>query len=147
MTTVHNPTLLTSVRRLARPLSGDISDYDALLDLTGQPRAGFYGLDLYSLYGSIAAVLNYLDRVDPEAARRARARYACFEHFAEDTQAYGYATGFGLSEPCEDDVVRQLVELQAHAPEYARRDGWVAEDEYFYAEQNARLVKNAEEYY
>ena len=33
---------------------------------------GFYGLDLYSLFSSIAAVIEYLDRVDPDAAQRAR---------------------------------------------------------------------------
>src|SRR5437773_7322706 len=52
---------------------------------------GIYGLDLYSLYSSIGAVLAYLDKVDPEAANRARYRYGCFEDFAEDIQAYGYA--------------------------------------------------------
>src|SRR5438270_318727 len=58
-------------------------------------RVGFYGLDLYSLHASIGAVLRYLDKVDPEAARRARYRYACFENFGEDPQAYGHATSFG----------------------------------------------------
>src|SRR5215468_11861185 len=109
--------------------------------------AGFYGLDLYSLHASMAAVLGYLDKVDPEAARRARARYACFDHFGEDTQAYGYAASFGLSRSCEDEVVRQLIELRRQAAAYASRDGRVARDEYFYAEQNARLVLNAERYY
>jgi erythromycin esterase-like protein len=113
----------------------------------GAPKCGFYGMDLYSLYGSIAAVLEYLDRVDPEAARRARYRYACFEHFAEDPQAYGYAAGFDLGKTCEREVVAQLVDLQRRAAELAKRNGQVAEDEYFFAEQNARLVKNAEEYY
>jgi erythromycin esterase-like protein len=60
-------------------------------------RVGFYGLDLYSLRASIAEVLAYLDRVDPGAARRARSRYACFDYFGEDPQAYGYATSFDLS--------------------------------------------------
>ncbi|MFL5656577.1 MAG: erythromycin esterase family protein [Ktedonobacteraceae bacterium] len=110
-------------------------------------QVGFYGLDLYSLYASIEAVINYLDKVDPEAAKRARHRYSCFEHFAEDTQAYGYAAGFNLSESCENEVVNQLVELQQHAADYAHRDGRVAEDEFFFAEQNARLAKDAEEYY
>jgi erythromycin esterase-like protein len=110
-------------------------------------KCGFYGLDLYSLYTSIQAVLQYLEKVDPEAAKRARYRYSCFEHFGEDTQAYGYAAGFGLTEPCEEEVVNQLVELQQRTLEYARRDGRLAEDEFFYAEQNARLVKNAEQYY
>lgn len=113
----------------------------------GGAQVGFYGLDLYSLYTSITAVLGYLDKVDPEAARRARYRYGCFEHFGEDSQAYGYAAAFDLSQSCEDDVVVQLRELQHHAAEYARRDGRLAADEFFYAEQNARLVKNAEEYY
>jgi erythromycin esterase-like protein len=112
-----------------------------------EAMAGFYGLDLYSLYRSIEAVLGYLDRVDPEAARRARERYRCFEDFRQDSQAYGYATGLGGAEPCEGDVLQQLVELRRHAADYAHRDGRIAEDEYFYAEQNARLVKNAEEYY
>ena len=111
------------------------------------PKAGFYGLDLYSLFTSIEAVVGYLDKVDPEAARRARERYACLEHFGRDSERYGYATGLGLAEPCEDEVVSQLVELQRRAAEYARRDGRVAEDDFFYAEQNARLAKNAEHYY
>jgi erythromycin esterase-like protein len=92
-------------------------------------------------------VLDYLDKVDPEAASRARYRYACFEHFGADPEHYGYATGFGLTSSCEQEVVSQLVELQRRAAEYARRDGRIAEDNFFYAEQNARLVKNAEEYY
>jgi erythromycin esterase-like protein len=110
-------------------------------------RAGFYGLDLYSLFTSIEAVIGYLDKVDPDAARRARVRYGCFEHFAENTQAYGYAAVAGIAESCEDQVVDQLVELRRSAADYASRDGRVAEDEYFYAEQNARLALNAERYY
>ncbi|HEX8353889.1 MAG TPA: erythromycin esterase family protein [Pyrinomonadaceae bacterium] len=113
----------------------------------GAPRVGFYGLDLYSLYTSIEAVLGYLDKVDPEAARRARRRYSCFEHFGEDAQSYAYAAAYGAAESCEPGVVEQLVELRRRAPELANRDGRVARDEFFYAEQNARLVKNAEEYY
>ncbi len=110
-------------------------------------RAGFYGLDLYSLHASIRAVLDFLDKVDPEAARRARYRYGCFEHFGEDTQAYGYAASFGLGKSCEDEAVSQWVEIRRRAAELSRRDGRVFPDEFFFAEQNARLVKNAEEYY
>jgi erythromycin esterase-like protein len=110
-------------------------------------RAGFYGIDLYSLHRSMEAVVSYLDRVDPAAAKRARKRYSCFEQFEEDPQRYGYAAGYGLADPCEDEVINQLVELQRRAGEYARRDGALPADEYFFAEQNARLVKNAEEYY
>ncbi|HUL04138.1 MAG TPA: erythromycin esterase family protein [Gemmatimonadales bacterium] len=110
-------------------------------------RVGFYGLDLYSLHASIEAVLHYLEIVDPDAAVRARNRYACFEHFGDDPQAYGYAAGFGLAPSCEAAVVEQLVELRQSAADYARRDGRVAADDLFFAEQNARLVKNAERYY
>ena len=112
-----------------------------------EQRAGVYGLDLYSLSSSIEAVVRYLDRVDAPAAARARARYACFDHFNEDSQAYGYAATAGLEDSCEREVVAQLVELQKAAAAYASRDGHVAEDEYFFAEQNARLAMNAEEYY
>ena len=114
---------------------------------TRAPKIGFYGLDLYSLHTSIEAVLDYLGKVDPVAAQRARVHYACFDHFGKDEQAYGYATGLGISESCEDEVVTELVELHRRAAEYARRDGRIAADEYFYAAQNARLVMNAEEYY
>ncbi|HEY8203545.1 MAG TPA: erythromycin esterase family protein [Pyrinomonadaceae bacterium] len=123
-----------------------LRDYNASLtpDAT---KVGFYGLDLYSLYTSIEAVLGYLNKVDPAAAKRARYRYSCFEHFAEDTQAYGYAASFGLSESCEREVIEQLIELRRQAADYASRDGRVAQDEFFFAEQNARLVLNAERYY
>ena len=110
-------------------------------------RVGFYGLDLYSLNASIRAVIAYLDKVDPEAADRARARYSCFDHFADDAQAYGYATSVGVAEPCEDEVVNQLQELQRHMADLAMRDGHLAHDEFFSAEQNARLARNAEAYY
>jgi erythromycin esterase-like protein len=123
-----------------------LRDYNSSLAPTA-PRVGFYGLDLYSLYTSIEAVLNYLSKVDPEAAKRARYRYSCFEHFNEDTQAYGYAANFGLTDTCEREVIEQLIELRRRAAEYASRDGRVAQDEFFFAEQNARLVLNAERYY
>jgi len=110
------------------------------------PTAGFYGVDLYSLYSSIDAVIRYLEQTDPEAATRARQRYACFETYEKDEQAYGYAATYS-AESCEDEVVEQLVELQRRAGELARRDGPLAEDEFFFAEQNARLAKDAEEYY
>jgi erythromycin esterase-like protein/adenine/guanine phosphoribosyltransferase-like PRPP-binding protein len=111
------------------------------------PKVGFYGLDLYSLRASMKAVLRFLEKVDPEAMKRARERYACFDHFGEDVQVYGLIVGTGAAKSCEDEVIGQLVELQRRAVEYARRDGRRMEDEIFDAEQNARLVKNAEAYY
>lgn len=110
-------------------------------------KVGFYGVDLYSLFTSIEQVIQYLDKVDPEAARRARARYGCFDHFNENSQAYGYAASFGISQSCEDEVVAQLVDFRRRAADYASRDGRIPPDEAFFAEQNARLIANAERYY
>ncbi|WP_431239780.1 erythromycin esterase family protein [Mycolicibacterium aichiense] len=114
----------------------------------GRREAGFYGLDLYSLHRSMQEVIDYLDNVDPVAAQRARERYACFDHAGgDDGQAYGYAAAFGAGMSCEAEVVEQLVELQRTGLQYARRDGLLAEDELFYAQQNAQTVRNAEVYY
>lgn len=109
-------------------------------------QVGFYGLDLYSLNASMAAVLHYLDRVDPDAAARARVRYACFDRYGEDSQAYGMMTGLRGAASCEEDVIAQLLEMQQHRLAPAPRLGEQA-DEAFHAEQNARLVRNAERYY
>jgi len=116
-------------------------------DKSPAAQVGFYGIDLYSLHASIDAVLDFLGKVDPDAAKQARSRYSCFDHFGEDAQSYGYAASYDERFSCEDEAVNQLVELQRRAAEYADRDGFIARDEYFFAEQNARLVKNAEEYY
>lgn len=110
-------------------------------------KAGFYGLDLYSLHASIEAVLAYLDKVDPEGAKRARHHYSCFEHFGKEVQTYGYAAGLGLARTCEDAVVQELIALRRREMEYLQRDGQVAADAYFCAQQNALVVRNAEEYY
>jgi erythromycin esterase-like protein len=111
------------------------------------PQVGFYGLDLYSLNRSREEVVAYLERIDPAAAGRARRRYACFDHFGEDEQAYGYSAAFDVSQSCRNEVIQQLADLQRRAYEYMHRDGQIAEDDFFSAEQNARLVRNAEEYY
>jgi erythromycin esterase-like protein/predicted phosphoribosyltransferase len=110
-------------------------------------RVGLYGLDLYSLRSSTEAVLAYLDKVDRAAAQRARARYACFDRFGDELQEYGYAASFGLSRSCEREVIAQLVDLHERRAEFALRDGRIGPDDYFFAEQNARLVRNAELYY
>jgi len=133
--------------------NADVLDFVAWLrahnDETGSPGAkiGFYGLDLYSLHTSIAAVLGYLDRTDPTAARRARSRYGCFDHFGADPENYAHATSLGLAPDCEHEVVAQLLELQRNRVNLLARDGLAREDEQFQAEQNARVVRNAEEYY
>jgi erythromycin esterase-like protein len=132
--------------------NADVLDFVGWLRAVNDSRApgarvGFYGLDLYSLHTSIAAVLDYLDRNDPAAARRARARYACLDSAAEDPQRYGFSATFGLAPGCEQEVLQQLVDLRAQRDALLRRDGLVAADEYFCGEQNARLVKDAERYY
>jgi erythromycin esterase-like protein len=113
----------------------------------GAAKVGFYGLDLYSLHASMGEVVKYLDRVDPEAAQRARQRYACFDQFGRDPQVYAYEASLGGSEPCEQQAVQQLIELRDRAAELAARDTSIEADGYFYAEQNARLVVDAERYY
>jgi erythromycin esterase-like protein len=132
--------------------NADVLDFTGWLrehndGLPTERQTGFYGLDLYALHSSIEAVLAYLRIVDPDAAQRARARYSCFDHFGADPQSYGYATNLGLGPSCEAAVVAELIDLRHAAAEYARRDGRLEPDDYFYAEQNARLVRNAERYY
>ena len=113
----------------------------------GRPKVGFYGLDLYSLHASMEAVVAYLDDVDPEAAQRARERYACFDQFGRDPQVYAYEAGIAGALPCEEDVVQQLLELRAVRARRASGNGAIDADEHFFAEQNAQLVVHAEEYY
>jgi erythromycin esterase-like protein/predicted phosphoribosyltransferase len=128
--------------------AGWLRDHNDRAGPDERAKTGFYGLDLYSLYRSAHEVISYLERVDPAAAARARERYACFDHFSgHDAQVYGFAAAFGAGEGCEREVVEQLADVQRHALDYARRDGLIAADELFYAEQNARLVRAAEEYY
>jgi len=111
------------------------------------PKPGVYGLDLYSLHASMDAVIDYLDKIDPKAASQARERYSCFEHFGDDPQAYGMTASQHHSLSCEDEVVQQVAELQRHAADFLSRDGKIAADELFFAEQNARVAQNAEHYY
>src|SRR5579872_4027574 len=112
-----------------------------------RPAVGFYGLDLYSLRASMDAVITYLRSVDPEAARRAVERYACFDHFGPDMESYALAVGAGLNASCEQEVIAELLDLQRRRSRYTAADQHVAEDEYFYAEQNARIAAHAEQYY
>ena len=105
-------------------------------------RAGFYGLDVYSLWESMAAVVEYLDRVDPDAARAARRAYGCFDPYREDVHAYARATAL-VPTSCENEAVAMLRALRVNAAAYAE-DG---RGGYFDAEQNALITRNAERYY
>jgi protein-L-isoaspartate(D-aspartate) O-methyltransferase len=106
-------------------------------------RVGFYGLDLYNLSASMRAVLDYLDRVDPEAARVARQRYGCLTPWANEPQAYGRMALTRGYAACEEGVVKTLTDLLAKHLQYIGDDG----ENFIDAAANARLVKNAEAYY
>jgi erythromycin esterase-like protein len=109
-------------------------------------KVGFYGLDLYSLRTSRYAVIEYLDKVDPRARDRVRAQYACFDNFGDKARGYGVFGGIG--HPCRDAAVAGVVELQqSREVQQARRASSEAEEEYFNAFQNARVVRNAEGVY
>ncbi|MCG7598756.1 erythromycin esterase family protein [Halomonas sp. McH1-25] len=115
----------------------------------GRDRArqtGFYGLDVYSLHRSAEAVIEYLQGIDPDQAKLAREGYACFDH-ADDPFRYGRDAAFGINKSCEDTAVRLLADLLEKSTQYLREDGRRAADEQFFAEQNARVVINAEAYY
>jgi erythromycin esterase-like protein len=109
--------------------------------LPEEEKAGFYGLDVYSLWESMEAVIKYLERVDPEAVESARRAYKCFEPYGEDVREYARATAF-VPTSCEDEVVEMLSELRSRLPEY--RDD---PESRFSAEQNALVVRGAERYY
>ncbi len=105
-------------------------------------RVEFRGLDLYSLSSSIAAVLAYLDRVDPAAAKEARRRYGCLTPWQDAPSRYGHYAVMG-GETCEREASEQLIALLKKRLEYAARDG----ENFFNAAQNARIVRAAERYY
>src|SRR5687768_780391 len=110
--------------------------------LADEKRVGFYGLDVYSLWDSMDVVTRYLEKVDPEAARRARGAYGCFDPYEEDVQDYAMATAL-VPTSCEEEVIRTLLDLRAKGPDYASED----REAFFNAEQNALVARNAERYY
>jgi len=116
-------------------------DFNASLD--APDRAGFFGLDIYNMQSSIAAVLSYLDRVDPEAAGIARQRYGCLAPWQKEPATYGRAVLTEGYRKCEQAVLEQCRDLLKRKLEYARGDA----DTFLDAAQNARLIASAERYY
>ncbi|RTZ43295.1 erythromycin esterase family protein [Candidimonas sp. SYP-B2681] len=133
------PTWMWSNREIA-----ELAEWLRLHNLQLEPeqRIGFYGLDVYSLWDSMTAVVNYLETVDPALARAARRAYMCFEPYGEDAQAYARATVM-VPASCEDETVAVLRALRAKAPAYQQDD----REAYYNAEQNALIARGAERYY
>ncbi|KPK16008.1 MAG: protein-L-isoaspartate O-methyltransferase [Myxococcales bacterium SG8_38] len=119
-----------------------LKSHNELID-DSRRRVGFCGLDLYSLYKSIDAVLDYLRDVDPKAAEIAKQRYACLSPWERDPALYGRAAISRGYARCEGPVVEVLRDLLERRLEYALADG----DRFFDATSNAHLVAAAEEYY
>jgi erythromycin esterase len=107
---------------------------------------GFYGLDLYSLWESMEAIIQYLKKVDPNAIKDAIEAYNCFEPYKKDVGNYARATAF-VPENCEDEVIEMLTSLRSKMDVYSKKDHGNIEEDYFNAEQNAITAKDAELYY
>lgn len=108
-----------------------------------QEKTAVYGLDLYNLAGSMRAVIDYLDKVDPEAAAVARERYGCLTPWAQEPAAYGRMAISGRYAACEGPVMGVLKDMLARQMREAAR----ADDGLLNATMSARLVKDAEAYY
>ena len=115
--------------------------------LPAPPLCGFYGLDLYSMYSSAAAVIEYLEQHSAAAAAKARRHYSALESFKDEAQEYGMAVAVGLVEPQQRRVVEVLSDLLRRGEEFLQQDGYVKGDELIYAKLNALVVKDAEKYY
>jgi len=104
---------------------------------TREPKVGFHGIDVYSLWESLREILVYLREHDPDQVPGALAAYRCFEPYAEDPQSYAWATRF-VDATCEREVVDLLARMRSRAAEQAGE---------FAAWQNAEVVAGAEHYY
>ncbi|KAJ3030144.1 hypothetical protein HDV00_009087 [Rhizophlyctis rosea] len=111
----------------------------------------FHGIDMYSLHKSAECVIDYLNKHDPELAKKAKERYACFDKFGPDTMTYALFTGRGLHKSCEKEVCKVLTDLLNDG--YDKITKGLADDEdgpeerKWVAMMNALVVKDAEQYY
>jgi erythromycin esterase-like protein len=131
------PTWMWANREIVR-----LAEWMRDFNQSARRQAGFYGLDVYSLWDSMAEVIQYLERVDPQAAKFARSAYSCFDPYSEDAQEYAQATAL-VPTTCEGEVVSMLTHLRREGVRY-RED---SREDYFNAEQNALVARNAENYY
>jgi len=109
-------------------------------------KVSLYGLDVYSLYRSIAIIINELEKIDPKFAQTVRERYTCFD-IHSNSQDYGYMASLFPDKSCEKIAFEQLVELQQKSVDFFKAQNTDPVQEKFYIEQNALIVKNAERYY
>ena len=106
------------------------------------PKVGFQGLDIYSLFESRDVVLRELEKINPFQARQAALRYSCFDPYGRDELAYAGSL-MRLPEGCADQAVHVLKELlQLHLEGNGEKHQALVD-----AQQNARIVRNAEHYY
>ncbi len=124
-----------------------VHNRDVVASGAAERPVGFYGLDLYSMGRSAEAVIEYLEKHDPDAADLARERYACLDKFADEPHLYGQAVDYGLSQSCEQAITAQLMDMLAKGDQTPDKDGVMKDEDAFGAAQNAKLVRDAEEYY
>jgi len=111
-----------------------------------QSPVHIYGLDLYSLHRSIEIIIHTLEKINPEAAHKAKLRYQCFDTYA-DPQEYGYAASLFPDKSCRDEVIEQLIDLKKKQFAFFKHNTIDPVQEKLYLEQNALVVQNAEKYY
>jgi erythromycin esterase-like protein len=121
-----------------------LKSHNDSVDTHKQNKVGFYGLDLYSLWESVEAIIKYLKRVDPSSLKNAIDAFNCFEPYDKDVEKYARATAF-VPTNCEDEVIETLTSLRSKHDVYSK--GQQNKEEYFNAEQNAITAKDAERYY
>ncbi len=111
-----------------------------------QDKVSIFGLDLYSMHASMKLVVEYLEKIDPEAAEKARNRYECLQQYGDDPSLYGYASSQGLIPDCKEEVYTQLIEILKFEIN-ALQNQDISQEELLFLVQNARVVANAEAYY
>jgi erythromycin esterase len=105
-------------------------------------KVGFYGLDVYSLWESMEAILNYLKKADPASVEVAMEAYRCFEpHKGDEGQSYARALQF-VPDTCEEEVIGLLKQIREKSRHYDSDP-----ENIFNVEQNALIAVNAENYY
>jgi erythromycin esterase-like protein len=100
-------------------------------------RAGFHGLDVYSLWESLREILMHVREHDPDTLPEVLDAYRCFEPYGEDPQRYAVQVAF-VPDSCVQEVTDLLVNMRQRAADRA---------EEFSVWQNAEVVARAEQYY